>query len=246
MAAGQGDAAPGRGLLFDAADLPRLRETIRHPRFAPYWKSLTDADLEADRRFLTTELKLNNHVKHMLQARQILERTSFVFALTNDARQLEIAKLAIDRLLAFKRWDYFLEGGEETIGLQRAPEATLAMAFARDWLDDVLSRETKDEMERQIAEKGAPACYRTLYGMKYPDRVKGWGFDPESDYPFRFDLRRWPLILNATNLKVIPIAGLGVAGCLLRGKHEQAQRWLDMALAECQGLLHHVRTGWKL
>src|SRR5512140_1252055 len=79
-----GDAVPGRGLLFDASDLPRLREAIRHPRFAAYWKSLTDADLAADRRFLTTELKLNNHVKHMLQARQILERTSFVFALTND------------------------------------------------------------------------------------------------------------------------------------------------------------------
>ena len=230
MQAGQEASVPGRGLVFDAKDLPRLRETIRHPRFAPYWKSLTDADLEADRRFLTTELKLNNHVRHMLQVRQILERTSFVFALTQDARQLEIARLAIDRLLQYKRWDYFLEGGEETIGLQRAPEATLAMSFARDWLDGVLSRATKDEMERQIAEKGAPACYRTLYGMKYPDRVKGWGFDPESDYAFRFDLHRWPLILNSTNLKVIPIAGLGVAGCLLRGKHDQAQRWLDMAL----------------
>ena len=230
MAAGQGDARPGRGLLFDASDPPRLRDTISHPRFAAFWKSLTDPDLEADRRFLTTELKLNNHVKDMLRARQILERTSFVFALTNDPRQLEIAKLAIDKLLAYKRWDYFLEGGVETIGLQRAPEATIAMAFARDWLDSVLSRETKEEMERQIAEKGAPACYRTLYGMKYPDRVKGWGFDPESDYAFRFDLRRWPLILNSTNLKVIPIAGLGVAGCLLRGKYDLAQRWIDMAL----------------
>jgi hypothetical protein len=224
------DGTSRKGLLFDAGDLTRLRETVVHPRFAPYWRSLTDADLEADRRFLTTELKLNNHVKHMLQARQILERTSFVFALTHDPRQLEIANLAINKLLAYKRWDYFLEGGEETIGLQRAPEATLAMAFARDWLDSDLSGETKEEMERQIAEKGAPACYRTLYGMKYPDRVKGWGFDPESDYAFRFDLRRWPLILNSTNLKVIPIAGLGVAGCLLRGKHALAQRWLDMAL----------------
>ena len=88
MQAGQEASVPGRGLVFDAKDLPRLRETIRHPRFAPYWKSLTDADLEADRRFLTTELKLNNHVRHMLQVRQILERTSFVFALTQDARQL--------------------------------------------------------------------------------------------------------------------------------------------------------------
>lgn len=227
-------AIPGRGLLFDAGDLPRIRETVRNPRFAPFWKSLTDVDLEADRRFLTTELKLNNHVKDMLRVRQILERTSFVYALTEDPKQLDIAKLAIDRLLAYKRWDYFLEGGQETIGLQRAPEATLAMSFARDWLDSVLSRDVKEEMERQIAEKGAPACYRTLYGMKYPDRVKGWGFDPESDYAFRFDLRRWPLILNSTNLKVIPIAGLGVAGCLLRGKHDLAQRWIDMALGSAK------------
>ena len=142
VGAERADSTSHKGLLFDASDLPRLRETIVHPRFAPYWKSLTDADLEADRRFLTTELKLNNHVKHMLQARQILERTSFVFALTHDPRQLEIANLAINKLLAYKRWDYFLEGGEETIGLQRAPEATLAMAFARDWLDSDLSRET--------------------------------------------------------------------------------------------------------
>jgi hypothetical protein len=60
--------------------------------------------------------------------------------------------------------------------------------------------------------------------------VKGWGFDPEDDYQYRFDLSRWPLILNSTNLKVIPIAGLGMAGCLLYDKHPQARRWVDLAL----------------
>lgn len=218
------------GLLFDESDVARIRETAKHPRFAAYWNTLSNANLEVDKRFLREELRLNNHVSDFLKARTILERTSFVYAISGNPSQLEVAKLAIDRILEYRKWDYFLEGGEHTIGLQRAPEATIAMAFAREWLDGVLSDATKREIEIQIAEKGAPACYRTLYGMKYPDRVRGWGFDPESDYKFRFDLSRWPFILNSTNLKVIPIAGLGIAACLLHDKHPQAQRWLELAL----------------
>lgn len=219
-----------RRLLFDESDIARIRETARHPRFAPYWNSISHANLEADKRFLRDELRLNNHVADLLKARIILERTSFVYALTGDAQQLDVARLAIDRLLQYKKWDYFLEGGEHTIGLQRAPETTIAMAFALEWLDGALDNDVRREIENQIAEKGAPPCFRTLYGMKYPDRVRGWGFDPESDYKFRFDLSRWPFILNSTNLKVIPIAGLGIAACLLHDKHPEAQRWLNMAL----------------
>ena len=37
-------------------------------------------------------------------------------------------------MCAYKRWDYFLEGGKDTIGLQRAPEATIAACYALDWL----------------------------------------------------------------------------------------------------------------
>ena len=110
----------------------------------------------ADRKFLSDELKLNNHVRHLLQARQILERSSFVYAMTHDAKHRDAARQAIDRILEFKKWDYFLEGGEHTIGLQRAPETTIAMACARDWMDDDLPDDLKKEMERQIAEKGRP------------------------------------------------------------------------------------------
>jgi len=225
-------AAPKhKGLLFDASDIPRIRETIKHPRFAPYWKSIVEANLEADTKFLRTELRLNNHVVDFMRARQILERTSFVYRITGNKSHLEVARFAIDRILEYKKWDYFLEGGTHVFGLQRAPEATIAMSFAREWLDDVLSAELKSEMEKQIAEKGAPACYRSLYGMKYPDRVRGWGFDPESDYEYKIvDMKRWPLILNATNLKVIPICGLGIAGCMFYDKHPQAPQWLALAL----------------
>jgi hypothetical protein len=220
-----------KGLLFDASDIPRIRETIKHPRFAPYWKSIVDANLEADTRFLRTELRLNNHVADFMRARQILERTSFVYRIAGNKRHLEVARIAIDRILEYRKWDYFLEGGEHVFGLQRAPEATIAMSFAREWMDDVLSIELKNEMEKQITEKGAPACYRSLYGMKYPERVRGWGFDPESDYEYKIvDMKRWPLILNSTNLKVIPICGLGIAGCMFYDKHPQAPQWLALAL----------------
>jgi hypothetical protein len=223
-------SAGPRNVLFDPDEIPRLQETVRHPRFAPFWESLKSADLNADRNFLRNELKLNNHVHHLLRARQILERSAFVYALTKDQAHLAAAREAIDKILLYTRWDYFLEGGVDSIGLQRAPETTIAMVCAVEWLDDALSSELKAEMLRHVAEKGAPACYRTLYGMKYPDRVKGWGFDPDSDYAFRFDLRRWPFILNATNLKVIPLAGLTLAGCKLYDSHPSAPRWIDLAV----------------
>ncbi|MBI4418412.1 MAG: hypothetical protein HY563_06515, partial [Ignavibacteriales bacterium] len=220
------------GLLFDEVDKARMRETIKHPRFAPFWKSVLEADLKADARFLRSELKTTSHVYDMLSARKILERTSFGFALSGDRNQFAVAKLAMEKILEYPKWDYFFEGGEHTIGLQRAPEATIAMAFALDWMGDLLSPDMKREVEKQIAEKGAPACYRTLWGMLHPDRVRGWTIDPNSDYRFRhtLDLRRWPIILNSTNLKVIPIAGLGIAGSLLAGKHPQAERWTDLAI----------------
>jgi hypothetical protein len=224
-----------KGLLFDASDIPRIRQNTKHPRFSAYWKSIVEANLEADTKFLRTELRLNNHVVDFLRARQILERTSFVYRIAGDKRQLDVALLAINRILEYKKWDYFLEGGVHTFGLQRAPETTIAMSFALEWLDDVLSPDLKKEIEKQITEKGAPACYVSLYGMKYPDRVRGWGFDPESDYQYKIvDMKRWPLILNSTNLKVIPICGLGIAGCMFYDKHPQAQQWVTLALQSAQ------------
>jgi len=222
-----GESVPG--LFFDRGDIPRIRRAVAHPHIAPWWQSITKADLAADANFIRNEARLNDHSKDMLRVRQILERTSFVYALTGDRAQLDVARRAVDKMLEYTRWDYFLEGGEDVIGLQRAPEATIAMSCASEWMADALPSETIREIEKQVAEKGAPACYRTLYGMKYPDRVRGWGFDPSDDYPFHVDMARWPLILNSTNLKAIPIAGLGIAGCLLKGKHPQADRWIDMA-----------------
>jgi hypothetical protein len=211
-----------------------MRQTVKLPRFAPYWQSLTSADPAPDHAFLRDELKLDNHAYHMLRARQIAERESFVYALTRGQKHLDLALLAIEKMLAYERWDYFMEAGEFTIGLQRAPEATIALIAAVEFLGDAMPANMRAAIETGVAEKGAPACYRTLYGMKYPERVRGWGFDPTDTYPYRFDLRRWPLILNSTNLKIIPVAGLMMAGCWLHGRHPQAETWVTMALQSAQ------------
>jgi hypothetical protein len=230
------DAAPGpaigrkRGLLFDEGDLPRIRANIADPRFAACWQTMVSPDLADDADFLAHHVRFNHHSDDMLRVRAILERSAFVYAVNADPRHLEIAKLAARRLLDYPKWDMFLEGGTKVIGIQRASEATIALAFTLDWLGDALSAVERAEIERDIENKGAAACFRTLYGMKYPDRVKGWSMDPDDAYGLKVvDLKNWPLILNSTNLKIIPTAALGIAGCLFRGRNPQADVWLDLA-----------------
>lgn len=219
-----------RPLLFDASDLPRIRANTKLPRFKELWASLADVDLAADRTFLETGVVFNDHAYNMIKVRTILERSAFVWIVAQREDHRDVAKLALRKLCEFPKWDYFLEGGKIVMGLQRAPEATIATAFALDWLDGHLTPEEIATAEKSIAEKGAPACYTTLFGMRYPDRVRGWGFDPEDNYPYKIiDFKRWPLILNATNLKVIPIAGLGIAATLLHGRHPEAAKWLEMS-----------------
>ncbi len=226
-------AAPGaaKGLLFDAADLPRIRANTQHPRFVKLWAEMTGADLADDTDFLEHKVRFNNHVSDMLRCRQIVERSSFVYAINGDAAHLAVTKLAIRKLLDYPKWDFFLEGGKVTMGLQRASEATIALALALDCLGSALNPAEVVAIEQGIANKGAPACFTSVYGMKFPDRVKGWTFDPDDDYPqaFRVSMARWPLILNSTNLKVIPTAALGIAAVLLHGRHPQAEQWLDLA-----------------
>ncbi len=216
-------------LFFSQDDLPRIRENARLSNFKEFWNSLVNADLAADKKFLVEELDIHNHVAHLLRANEILKRSAFVALIDENRQHEELATLTIEKILSFNEWDYFLEGGTETIGLQRAPETTLAMSFAYDWLYERISSSTRSAILDAIAKKGCPPCYLTLYGMKYPDRVKGWGFNPTSTYKLRFDLSRWPIILDKTNLKMIPIAGLTIGSVLLYDHHPDAPKWLDLA-----------------
>ncbi len=219
------------GLLFSAADLPRIRANTKDPRFAEFWQTRLNADIAADTNFLANELSLTNHVTHLLRAQQILDRTALIYLINRDPAQLALAKLAIRRMLDFPEWDSFIEGGRQILGFQRATEGTVALLLAIDYLGDALSAAEVKEIEDNVLAKGVPACYAPVYGMKYPDRVQGWGWNPRSEVDdFRhLSLKRWPLIINATNLKIIPTASLGIAACYFHGRVPEAAGWLELA-----------------
>lgn len=217
------------GLFFSKNDVKAIRNNTRNPIFKDYWKSLVNADLDADKKFLDSELDLNNHVYHLTRANEILKRSSLVNLIEENKAHEEISKLAIDKILAFNEWDYFTEGGTETIGLQRAPETTIAISWALDLLKSTLSESKKEEMRNAIIKKGLPACYNTLNGMRYPDKVKGWGYLETTTYKFRVDLKRWPYFLNNTNLKAIPIAGFCVGIVTIGKNNPDYEKYLELA-----------------
>jgi len=219
------------GLLFDDADLPRIRANARDPRFATLWQSMHDADLAADRNFLAHGVSLTNHVTHLLRVQRILERACVLYAVEGDPIQLELARTAIRKMLEYPEWDSFLEGGRQIFGLQRASEGSIALLMALAWLKGALTATEVTAIEEAILTKGAPPCATAIYGMKYPDRVQGWTWNPRSEVDdFRhISLKRWPLILNVTNLKIIPTAALGLIACHFLSRRPEAAGWLELA-----------------
>ncbi|HNR69395.1 MAG TPA: heparinase II/III family protein [bacterium] len=215
-------------LFFTSKEVPLLRKRTELPMFKEYWAEVLAADIAADRKFLLQELQLNNHIHHIARAYQILEREAFVYLLTEEPERGELAHMAVQKLLQFRKWDYHMEAGKDIIGLQRAPGSLIAMSLAYDWLGDLLSKDEREEMVRQMADKGCEPCYNALYGMRYPDRVVGWGYDPESSFFTVRDMRRWPIILDRTNLKMVPVGALAVGTAALLGKDDRTARWLEM------------------
>lgn len=230
------DTSPSAsGLLFDASELPRIRRNLEHPRLAVVRAKLRDVDYAERLHFIRKESDLRNRVRHMREIRESLEYASLAYAVWREPRDLELATAALKRILQYDPWDYFLEGDSQPLGFQRAPEATIAVCCALDWIGDALDPAIIEEAEHQIATKGAPACYASLYGMMYPDRVRGWSINHrDDDIPADFDMSRWPLILNSTNLKIIPVCALGFAALWLHGRHPQANNWLQMARRSAQ------------
>ena len=220
-----------RGLLFDDADLPRIRANTRDPRYARLWQTMLAADVAADTDFLEHQVRLNNHRIDFLRCQKILERSAFIFLINRDPVQATLARLAMRRLLEYPEWDLFVEGGKQVLGLQRATEGSFALLLAMDCLGDTVTPAERAAVEQAVLTKGVPACHAAVYGMKYPDRVKGWDWNPRSEVDqYRYiSLKRWPLILNSTNLKIIPTACLGIAACYFRGRLPQADAWLELA-----------------
>jgi hypothetical protein len=216
-------------LLFDRSDLPRIRATLQRPEFTAFWDSLRGADLADDERFLREELKLNEPNKDLLRAVNILQRCAFVQVLEPGTAQPALARLALDRMLAYRRWDWILEAGRDTVGVMRNGSTSVGAVLAADWLGTGLSDEAHDALGHYIANEAGPAAERAIFGMTHHDQVVGWTMDPDTVGIPRVDVSRWPQILDLNNLRIIATSGLAAAAAHLWDRDPRARRWAEMA-----------------
>lgn len=221
-------AFPRKNLFFDPNELPQIRKKLELPLFKSYWEELLKADIRGDEKFLEKEVQFNNQIHHLIRADKILMRESFIFAMNRDKRRGNLARLALRKILQFKKWDYFIDGGKYIIGLQRAPLTVKSVILAYSYLGDFLPADERRAVLQQLPAKGCEPCYRGLYGMLHPETVLGWGFDPESSYHEVRDMSRWPYILRYTNLRAVPLSALGLGALFLGNLSPRTTEWMNV------------------
>jgi hypothetical protein len=213
-------------LLFSQSEIPELRKRLGFSIFKKFWEEFLNVDLASDQTFLETGIEFNNQMRHLPRAGEILQREAFVYVMTADKKRGEMAKLALEKILQFEKWDYFLEAQKDVIGLQQAPFTTQSIVLTYEWIEDLLSAALKKEVLAQLPEKGCEPCYRSCWGMLNPEKVSGWGFDPASTIREERDMRKWPWILARTNLRAVPMSALGLGALFLTGRHPRVPEWM--------------------
>ena len=205
----QDDAFP-LNLLFSREDVPRILENTERPLFKEYWQSLLEADFEKDGNFF---------------------REAFIYAVTRDPAHGAKAREGMLATLERKRWDMFVEDGDKTLGMLTAGRLTAWMSLSYDWIHDLLSPAEREAVLEQIAEKGCVPCSRSLRGMRFPETVGQWGFDPEfTDHYDVPDMSRWPVILGHNNFRAVLSGGFALGLFALEGKDPRFDEWKAMLL----------------
>ena len=197
-------------LLFSRQDIPRIIENTKRPIFKEFWRDLLKKDFQKDHDIL---------------------REAFIYAVTGDKKHGENARQGMLELLKRKRWDYFVDEQSNTVGFLRAGRHTVWMALGYDWCYDLFSPSEREEILKQIAEKGCVPLYRALHGFRHPETVKKWDFDPE--FPDHYevpDMSRWPIILGNNNFRAVISGGLALGIFTLWNRDERVSEWYDMLL----------------
>ncbi len=197
-------------LLFSREDVPRIRANAELPLFQEYWQSLQEADFAQDNNYL---------------------REAFLYALTGDETRGQNARQGMLAELERKRWDMFVNARGETLGFLRAGRTAAWMSLGYDWIYPLLSPTEREAILDQIVEKGCVPIYRSLYGMRHPETVERWQFDPEfTDHYEVPDMSRWPVILGHNNFRAVASGGFALALFAVEDRDERWDTWKEMLL----------------
>jgi hypothetical protein len=216
-------------LFLDAARLEQVRRNARTPLLKDLyatWAAVTPAQT---RDAMAKVVETGNLIYDLRDALRMYTRAGIVHIVepTVERRDalLETTRILVD----LPRWDYFLDGGTDLIGIMRASMATERLLFMRELLAEDIDAAFDEEILDAVAEKGCVPCFRTIYGMNNPETVRGWGFTPDHAWVYDLSMARWPEILGANNLRAIPTMGLGLGALALEGRDPRAPEWLSTA-----------------
>ncbi len=226
------------GLFFDSADLVRMRRNFESDAFSSLRERLASIDRDDLRRFIAEEVRYNDQLFHIVRLSDAAQELAMLFLMTDDRDAGELSAECIRTIMKFDRWDYFLEAGEDVVGIQRASSTLIAVAVCSDWLGSLVDDQERQAWIGTMKDKGCEPCFRSIWGMRYPDRVVGWTRDETSTYfehrpEDRVDLSRRHIILDSTNLKAVPASALAIgAVCYDRqfGGDPDTERWIEQAV----------------
>jgi len=224
-------------LFFLPTDIDRIRANAAHPLLAPMyqeWKSQSIASLAEN---IAHFRKTGEIIRDFMRCVRGVEYSALIQIVEPSAEREASLLEALEAFISFEKWDYFVEDGTETLGIQRSSIALTRLLFAREVLGDAVDNDLEKRLLQAIADKGCQACYATIYDMDNPETVKGWSFDELHADHYDTTMERWPMILGANNLRAAPTGALGLGALALIGRDPRAEKWLARAVSSTQRFL---------
>jgi hypothetical protein len=231
------------GLFIDQARLPQMRKVYStHPLFAELRSWHGAFDYAGNLAWIRDELRTNDQLIGLARLGDLIEEAAFIALATEDSRAEQFVVAAMEKAMAFDRWDFFLDG-DQPIAVQRASHMTVTVAFVIDSMGTRVAPEVRRQWVDAMWERGCQACYRTIEDIRHPRTVEGWRFDPDSTFfehrpGNRTDMNRRPEITYNTNLRAVPASAL-ILGTVLyeleRGSSAQTRRFREMGLWGMEG-----------
>lgn len=216
-------------IFFLKGDIERIKRNARGPFLKPYFDTWADMKPDKVRETITKVAKTHELVHDWASTLVAVQKQSVLYLVTGNPVHKQLVELGIQTAVDLPKWDYFLDGHNQPIGIMRSTLATQTLLFAREVLGGELDPKKDEQLLHNIAEKGCLPAYRSLWGLHNPDKATGWHFDKASNYLYDITTRNWPHILNHTNLKAVMVMGLGIGSVALEHKDKRAEGWLKMA-----------------
>lgn len=229
-----GASAEGSYLFLDPRHKARVLANVKTPLLKPLYDAWAAKAPRVLLEAIETYEKTGSIVRDFQKALVELESSIMVQFVEPTAERLDSLLYAIERIIAQPYWDYFRDGGQEVLGIQRASFATVRLLMAREFLASDISADLDRRILQAVAAKGCEACFATVFDMDHPETVKGWDFDEAHAGFYDLTMERWPIILGANNLRAAPTGALGLGALALLGSDPRARLWLDTAVASTE------------